>query len=98
MIDAHSEKCIDFCYGEYKNGILGKKNSVRLAIYPSSIEGIGFVVYEERLNNDTTSFKISYDRIRDVHIGKIGKVQMLFIEYIRILLYIMEKRCSLCLE
>lgn len=82
MIDAHSEKCIDFCYGEYKNGILGKKNSVRLAIYPSSIEGIGFVVYEERLNNDTSSFKISYDRIRDVHIGKIGKVQMLFIEYI----------------
>lgn len=82
MADIHSEKCIDFCYGEYKNGIFGKKSSVRLGIYPSNIEGIGFIVYEGELNNDTTSFKISYDRIREVYIGKIGKGQMLLIEYI----------------
>lgn len=35
-----TEKCIDFYYGEYKQGgIFGKKRSVKLGIYPSYIEG-----------------------------------------------------------
>lgn len=76
----NSEKCIDFYFGEYKKGVFGKKNNIRLWIYPSTIEGIGYVIYRNELNN-ITSFKISFDNFQDVFIGKIGKNQMLFIEY-----------------
>ena len=47
-----SEKCIDFYYSDYKNGIFGKKISIRLAVYPSYIEGIGFGVYIGQLGKE----------------------------------------------
>ncbi len=43
-----NEKCIDFYYGEYKQGsIFGKKSSIKLGIYPSYLEGMGFDFYED---------------------------------------------------
>lgn len=82
MDNIHFEKCIDYYYGEYKSRIFGKKSNIRLGIYPSSLEGIGFIVYENELNNRTSPFEISFDNVRNVYIDKMGKEQMLFIEYI----------------
>lgn len=76
------EKCIDFYYGIYKKNILGKKNSIKLGIYPSYIEGIGFDVYENELNNDTSTFEIPLSRFIKAYVGLIGKEQMLCIDYL----------------
>lgn len=77
-----SEKCIDFYYSDYKNGIFGKKISIRLAVYPSYIEGIGFGVYENQLNNNASTFEISFANLIKVYIGQLGKEQMLCIDYL----------------
>ena len=77
-----SEKCIDFYYSDYKNGIFGKKISIRLAVYPSYIEGIGFGVYENQLNNNASTFEISFGNLIKVYIGQLGKEQMLCIDYL----------------
>ena len=58
-----TEKCIDSYYGKYKNGILGKKSDIKLAIYPSKIEGMGFSLCDNKLSKDTISFKIPYSDI-----------------------------------
>lgn len=71
------EKCIDFYYGIYKKNILGKKDSIKLGIYPSYIEGIGFDVYENELNNVTSTFEIPLSRFIKAYVGLIGKEQML---------------------
>lgn len=75
------EKCIDFYYGEYKNGVFGKKTTIRLRIYPSLIEGDGFSFYDNKLSNNTYSFEISCNDITKIYIGEIGKESILFIEY-----------------
>lgn len=80
-MDEKFEKSIDFYYGEYKIGIFGKKDKIRLGIYPSQIEGDGFTFYDNRLSINTYSFEISYDDITKVYIGEIGKDSTLFIEY-----------------
>ena len=74
-------KCIDFYYGEYKSGILGKKTAIRLGIYPSQIEGVGFSLFENGLSNSTYSFEIMFDDVKKVYIGEVGKDVALFIEY-----------------
>lgn len=42
-----SEKCIDFYHGEYKSGIFSKKSTIRLGIYPSQLEGTGFLLEKQ---------------------------------------------------
>ena len=76
-----SEECIDFYYGEYKTGIFGKRNNVRLEIYPSTIAGIGFTLYESEFGGSAISFEISMDNFIRVYGDKIGKDQALCIEY-----------------
>jgi hypothetical protein len=76
-----SEKCIDYYYGEYKKSIWGKKCRVKLCIYPSQLEGMGFELYDDELSNDTHSFIISYDDIIQIYTGGIGKEIALLIEY-----------------
>ena len=77
-----TEKCIDFYYGEYKQGgIFGKKRSVKLGIYPSYIEGMGFDFYNEKLGDDTHPFTISFDDIKRIYIGDIDKESALIVEY-----------------
>ena len=77
-----TEKCIDFYYGEYKHGgIFGKKRSVKLGIYPSYIEGMGFDFYNEKLGDDTHPFTISFDDIKRIYIGDIDKESALIVEY-----------------
>ena len=76
-----SEKCIDFYYGEYKNGIFGKKYNMRLGIYPSQIEGTGFEFFDNELSKDVYDFEISFNDIIKIHIGEVCKQVTLFIEY-----------------
>lgn len=64
------EKCIDFYYGEYKKGILGKKNTVRLCVYPTGVEGTGSVYSDDEWNGETQSFELKYDDLLDVHVEK----------------------------
>lgn len=80
-MDEKFEKCIDFYYGEYKNGIFGKKFKIRLGVYSSQIEGDGFSFYDNILSTNPYSFEILYDNIIKVYIGEIGKDSALFIEY-----------------
>lgn len=61
---------------------MGKKDSIKLGIYPSYIEGIGFDVYENELNNDTSTFEIPLSRFIKAYVGLIGKEQMLCIDYL----------------
>lgn len=75
------EKCIDNYYGEYKNGIFGKKYYISLCIYPSYLEGAGFELYENELSKDIYRFEVSYNDISNVYVGEIHKQQALFIEY-----------------
>lgn len=74
------EKCIDFYYGEYKKGILGKKNTVRLCVYPTGVEGTGSVYSDDEWNGETQSFELKYDDLLDVHVEKEEKI--LVIDYI----------------
>ena len=53
-----SEKCIEYYYGEYKNGIFIKKYNMRLGIYPSRIEGVGFQFFDNELSKDVHNFEI----------------------------------------
>ena len=77
-----NEKCIDFYYGEYKQGsIFGKKSSIKLGIYPSYLEGMGFDFYEDEWSNDTRPFKIFFDDIKKLYVDKIHKEPALIIEY-----------------
>lgn len=76
------EKKIDDYYGEYKKGgIFGKKYPVEIQIYPSTIEGVGFVLYENRLSDDTYSFEITYKEIHSLYMEKIENENAIFIEY-----------------
>ncbi len=75
------EKCIDFFYGEYKNGLFGKKYTIRIDIYPSRIEGIGFMYYDGELSKDTYSFEISYSDILMFYIEEINKQRTVFIDF-----------------
>lgn len=80
-MNVKSEECIDFYYGEFKNGIFGKKTTIRLRIYPSHIEGDGFAFYDNQLSNTAYSFEISNDDIEKVYIDEVGKETVLLIEY-----------------
>lgn len=45
------EKTIDFFYGEYKHGLLGKKQKIKIYIYTNRIDGIGYTYYNYKLSN-----------------------------------------------
>lgn len=62
------ENSIECFYGEYKKSILGKKYSMKLYVYPSYLEGIGFLWYDGELNDEATSFKISLDEFKEISI------------------------------
>lgn len=51
--DEINEKVLDFYSGEYKKGLLGKKCLIKLSVYPSHIEGIGFVMEQGELANES---------------------------------------------
>ena len=76
-----SEKCIEYYYGEYKNGIFSKKYNMRLGIYPSRIEGVGFQFFDNELSKDVHNFEILFDNIIKIYIGEFNKQITLFIEY-----------------
>ena len=73
---------IDSYYGEFKKGLLGKKYPVRLYIYPSHIEGIGYFINANELSNDGDSFTIPFLKICKVYTDTISGVSGLVIEYI----------------
>lgn len=75
------EKCTECYYGEYKKGILGKKHSMKLFIYPSYIEGIGFLWYGGELCDGVSSFKITYDEISEISIINIKGDKGISIKY-----------------
>lgn len=76
-----AEKVIDFYYGEYKNGLFGKKHDLKLFIYPSYIEGNGFEVYNGVLSPETRSFNISYSNVKNISCDKYDRKTVLLINY-----------------
>lgn len=76
-----SEKYVDFYYGEYRNGILGKKHHIELGVYPSRIQGTGFQFCDNELSKGTYNFEISFDEIIKIYMEEINKQTALFIKY-----------------
>lgn len=77
-----AEKIVDYYFGEYKKGgVLGKKHSVELMIYPSKIEGKGFELYENGLSKDTFQYSIPYETIQKIYIDQNNKESNITIEY-----------------
>lgn len=75
------EKCIDFYSGEYKNGIFAKKHNIKLYIYPSYIDGVCFMFFDNELSKETESFEVRYKDITRVFIDNVNNQRALFIEY-----------------
>ncbi len=75
------EKCIECFYGEYKKSILGKKHSMKLFIYPSYLEGVGFLWYGDELSNEATSFKITFDEVNELSIINVKGDKGIIIKY-----------------
>lgn len=76
-----NEKCIECFYGEYKKSILGKKHSIKLFIYPSYLEGNGFLLYDGELSNETTSFKIEFDEVTEISVINVKDKKGIIIKY-----------------
>lgn len=76
------EKTLDSYYGEFKKGLLGKKCPVRLYVYPSHIEGIGYSFNINELANESDSYSILFSQIRNVYEDNISGTSGLIIEYI----------------
>lgn len=76
------EKEIDSYYGEYKKGLLGKKCPIRLCVYSSHIEGMGYVLNMGELANESDLYSINYSQIRNVYEDNIAGNAGLVIEYI----------------
>lgn len=60
------EKCQEYYYGEYKKNILAKKQILKLFVYPSYLEGTCFSYNDGELSNEVTSFRITFDEIKDI--------------------------------
>lgn len=79
--DERFEKELDYYHGEYKKGLLGKKCPVRLYVYPSHIEGMGYALNMGELANESDSYSIKYPQIRNVYTDNIAGNAGLVIEY-----------------
>lgn len=76
------EQVIDSYYGEYKKGVFGKKCPIRLYVYPSYIEGNGYLFHANELANESDSYSIPFLQIRNVYKDSISGTLGLIIEYI----------------
>ena len=52
------EKTIDYYYGEYRKGVFGKKCKVKLYIFSSHIECLGYPIILNELANETEEHSI----------------------------------------
>lgn len=78
----NTEKYIEYYYGEYKKkGVFAKKSSIKLGVYPSFLEGNGFVLYDNELSNDALFFEIPFESIEKIYLGRLVKESAIFIEY-----------------
>lgn len=77
---AREEKMVDAFYGEYKNGILGKKNKVVLYAYEKHIEGKAVRYYEGKFHE--YDFEIAYEHIKTVEVKYIEGNKCIEIEYV----------------
>lgn len=79
-------------YGEYKAGILGKKNSVSLYIYEKFIEGTAAVYSAEKMKE--YKFDVKFENIKAVEEKNIDGSKCLAIDYINGKTVINEDRIS----
>ncbi len=77
-----AEKPIDSYYGEHRKGLFGKKCPIKLHIYPSHIEGVGYSFTSDELSNESEPFSLSYPQIREVYEESIAGNMGVVIEYI----------------
>ncbi len=77
-----SEKLIDSYDGEHRKGLFGKKCPIKLHIYPSHIEGVGYSFTSDELSNESEPFSLSYLQIREIYEESIAGNMGVVIEYI----------------
>ena len=78
----NTEQYLDFFYGEYrKKGIFIRKFPIELRVYPSRLDGMGFMYLDYVLGENTEYFDISFDAVLKVYAGKIGKEDAMIIEH-----------------
>ena len=71
---------IESFYGEYKIGLLGKKNRVSLYVYEKMIDGTGAEYFAGKLTEH--SFEIKYEQIKEIEEKYIEGNRCLLIEYL----------------
>lgn len=76
------EKTIDYYYGEYRKGVFGKKCKVKLYIFSSHIECLGYPIILNELANETEEHSIDYLKIRNVYEDTVSNHPGIVIEYI----------------
>jgi len=74
------EKIVDAFYGEYKSGLLGKKNKVTLFVYEKHIEGKAARYYDRKFHECTCEFV--YEHIKSIEIKFIEGDKCIVIEYV----------------
>lgn len=76
------ERMIEYYYGTYKKkGLFGKTFAVNLFVYPSRLEGNGFLYYNDELANDTSEYNIAYKKIKRIFKGSYKNEENITIEY-----------------
>lgn len=75
------EKTVDSYYGEYRKGVFGKKCQVKLYLYSSHIECMGYPLNLNELANETEERSIDYLKIRNVYEDIINSHSGVVIEY-----------------
>lgn len=75
----NEEKMIDAFYGEYKNGILGKKNKVTLYAYEKHIEGMAAGYRDGKFYE--YDYELAYEHIKTIEVKSIEGNKCLEIEF-----------------
>lgn len=76
------EKVIEHYYGSYKKGgLFGKKYTIQLMVYPSSIAGEGFESYNGVLGDQIINYTISFGDVKRVFKGNYNGEENITIEY-----------------
>lgn len=74
------QEIIESFYGEYKIGLLGKKNKVALYVYEKVIEGTGAEYFEGKFIE--YNFEVNYEQIKQIEEKYIEGNRCLVIEYL----------------
>lgn len=80
MIDER-DTVIEYFYGEYKKGILGKIIPMKVFIYKDSVQGEGLICNGGDLPSKSVEYDIKYCYIKNISLNEFSKGKYISIEY-----------------